>query len=130
MAFLSRRWTSCPWRVHRLDGAVCSRETFRRSPPACARPCNANEALGAFRLHLVPQFVELLQRRAAHLQPALFGELFDFLKSPHEFQIRPLERLTGLDAVLAREVHGGEQQVSDLFFYSLPSPRSLLLFQL
>src|SRR5439155_958009 len=58
------------------------------------------------------------------------GQLLHLLESLRELEIRALERLTGLDAELPREIHGRKEQVSDLFFYLFPSASDPLLFQL
>src|SRR5439155_25345114 len=75
-------------------------------------------------LHLVPQPVQLVERRAANLDAALLGEQLHRLEPPRELVIRPLECGARVDGELAREIHHCEQQIADLIFYPLPFPLS------
>ena len=66
-------------------------------------------------LHLIPEPVELLERRLPQLDAALGGEAFERLEAGAELPVRPLQGGEGVGAGEAGEVHDGEEEVAELF---------------
>src|SRR5207247_10689476 len=96
-----------------------------------ARPASARRGDGGGRgvrslqglsLHLVPQFVELVESNVADVHAALLGEPLDCLEPPLEFVVRPLERRAGVDRQLTREVDDGKEKIADLILQGVTHP--------
>src|SRR5438270_477394 len=81
-------------------------------------------SLQGLTLHLVPQLVQLVERRAPPGDPAPFGEPLDRLEAAREFAVRLLERGARIDLELARQVHHCEQEIANLIFNRVPFPFS------
>src|SRR5207247_8516978 len=70
------------------------------------------------------RLVEPVKARAAAVPAALLGGPLDSLEPPLEFVVRPLERRTGVNRQLAREVDDGKEEIADLILEGVTHPAS------
>src|SRR5437667_1165071 len=118
---------SAPWR-----GSAASRTSARQSRSrarctSCGREISDGTTskgmtLQGLSLHLVPQPVQLFQACPSDVHAALRREPLHCLEPPPELVVRPLERRAGINAQLARQVHDGEQEITDLIPQRMPHP--------
>src|SRR5207248_1414102 len=113
-----RKPARVPPAARRARGAGPHRRGAARPAPAHRGDGGGGgvRSLQGLTLHLVPQPVQLVERRAANLDAALLGEQLHRLEPPRELVIRPLECGARVDGELAREIHHCEQQIADLIF--------------
>src|SRR5438093_208667 len=113
-----RKPARVPPAARRARGAGPHRRGAARPAPAHRGDGGGGgvRSLQGLTLHLVPQPVQLVERRAANLDAALLGEQLHRLEPPRELVIRPLECGARVDGELAREIHHREQQIADLIF--------------
>src|SRR5437667_9633347 len=102
------------WQFQRACGAQDDR------PARSAR--SKGMTLQGLSLHLVPQPVQLFQACPSDVHAALRREPLHCLEPPPELVVRPLERRAGINAQLARQVHDGEQEITDLIPQRMPHP--------
>src|SRR4051812_14686336 len=70
-------------------------------------------------LYLIPQRIQLLERRLSNLQTSLFRQSLHSSKSGSEFDIGAIESERRMHAGFSAQVHGGEQQISQLVLETL-----------
>ena len=62
--------------------------------------------------HLIPNPIELLERRFTDNQPSLPGDPLDLRESSRELRVRPIERERRVNARLSAEIHDREEQIA------------------
>jgi hypothetical protein len=62
--------------------------------------------------YLIPNPVQLLERRLTNNQPPLRSDPLDLREAPSELRVRPIERERRVNARLSTEIHDREQQIA------------------